>query len=284
MRQRILMTLAAVLLAAATAGAQATKISTSGTLPANCTVGNVYAKTGASAGLYVCLAANTWTGPLSTSTGTVTTTGSPANGDLVKFSGASTITTGALTGDVTTSGLSATIANDAVSYAKMQNVSAASRLLGRGDSGSGDPQELTLGSGLTNSGTAISATTNSLIRAFGITIGDGSTTITTGVKGFVMVPFAGTITKATLLSTDGSATSCSIVLDIWKDSYANYQPTIADTITASAKPTLSSATKAEDATLTGWTTSIAAGAIFGFNVDSVTACTRVTLILTVAGS
>src|SRR5207342_2675329 len=54
--------------------------------------------------------------------GGVTTTGSPASGNLTKFSGAGTITNGDLSGDVTTSGtLAATIANDAVTYAKMQN-------------------------------------------------------------------------------------------------------------------------------------------------------------------
>lgn len=50
------------------------------------------------------------------------------------------------------------IANDAVTYAKMQNVSAASKLLGRGDSGSGDPQEITLGTNLSITGTTINAT------------------------------------------------------------------------------------------------------------------------------
>ena len=67
----------------------------------------------------------------------------------------------ALTGDVTASGpgsVSATIANDAVTYAKMQNVSALSKLLGRGDSGAGDVQEITIGSGLTMTGTTLSAT------------------------------------------------------------------------------------------------------------------------------
>ena len=40
------------------------------------------------------------------------------------------------------------ISDDVVTYAKMQNVSAASRLLGRGQAGgAGDPEEIILGSG-----------------------------------------------------------------------------------------------------------------------------------------
>lgn len=69
-----------------------------------------------------------------------------------------------LTGDVTGSGtgsFAATIAADAVTYAKMQNVSAASRLLGRGDSGSGDVQELTLGTNLSITGTTLNASGSS---------------------------------------------------------------------------------------------------------------------------
>lgn len=72
-------------------------------------------------------------------------------------SGDQTIT---LTGEVTGSGtgsFATTIANDAVTYAKMQNVSAASKLLGRGDSGSGDVQEITLGTNLTMNGTTLDA-------------------------------------------------------------------------------------------------------------------------------
>lgn len=51
------------------------------------------------------------------------------------------------------------ILNNAVSYSKMQDVSAASRLIGRGSAaGSGDPQEISLGASLTMSGTTLSAT------------------------------------------------------------------------------------------------------------------------------
>ena len=62
-------------------------------------------------------------------------------------------------GDITVSasGATWTVDNDAISYAKMQNVSAASKLLGRGASGSGDTQEITLGTGLTMTGTTLSA-------------------------------------------------------------------------------------------------------------------------------
>ena len=220
----------------------------------------------------------------------------------------------ALTGDVTASGsgsVAATVANDAVTYAKMQNVSAASRLLGRGSaSGSGDPEEITLGTGLSMSGTtlngssavdevsigssdpggtydlwydtgAASVTPTARVGTLSIEIDGNGAVITTGIKGFLRVDFDCTITKATILSTDAASTAGSIVIDVWKDTYANYPPTVADTITASAKPTLSSANKSEDSTLTGWTTGISAGDVLGFKVDSATTVTRVILELTV---
>ena len=96
-----------------------------------------------------------------------------------------------------------------------------------------------------------------------------------GTKVYVSVPTAGTITKATLLAdVAGTAT-----LDVWKDTYDNYPPTVADTITASAKPAISSALKYQDTTLSGWTTSLNAGDILACNIDSCSTATRLTLQL-----
>lgn len=65
-------------------------------------------------------------------------------GGGVEFTGSGGIQRAALTGDVTASAGSnaTTIANDAVTYAKMQNVSATDKLLGRSTSGAGDVEEI----------------------------------------------------------------------------------------------------------------------------------------------
>ena len=111
-------------------------------------------------------------------------------------------------------------------------------------------------------------------------IDGGGSAITTGQKGHLEIPFACTISRVTMLADK----SGSIVVDIWKDTYANFPPTDADSITASAPPTISSAQKSQDSTLTGWTKSISSGAILAFNVDSCATITRVTISLKVERS
>lgn len=105
----------------------------------------------------------------------------------------------------------------------------------------------------------------------------GGSVLSTGIIGDLHVPFACTITGAYAFADQ----SGSIVVDVWKDTYANYPPTDADSITASAPVTISTATKSADTTLTGWTLSVAAGDILRFNIDSVTTITRLTIALRV---
>jgi len=114
---------------------------------------------------------------------------------------------------------------------------------------------------------------NLSIYKVGVTIDGSGSAISTGQKGYSTIPVTGTITKIRLLADQ----SGSVVIDVWNDAFANYPPTVADTITASALPTLSSADSVEDTTLTGWTTAVTAGDVLGFNVDSATTITRVTL-------
>lgn len=96
--------------------------------------------------------------------GNITPTSVAASGNVTGSNLSGTNTgdqTITLTGDVTGSGtgsFAATIANKAVTYAKIQDVSGASKLLGRGSlAGAGVTEEISIGSGLTLTGTTLSA-------------------------------------------------------------------------------------------------------------------------------
>ena len=104
-------------------------------------------------------------------------------------------------------------------------------------------------------------------------IDGGGSAITTGQKGHLEVPFDMTITGWTILADQ----SGSIVVDVWRDTYANFPPTVADTIAGTEKPTLATAQKNQDLSLTSWTLALKEGDILAFNVDSITTVTRVTI-------
>jgi hypothetical protein len=160
-----------------------------------------------------------------------------------------------------------------------------------------DTRNLTAGAGLTGGGTleadrtfAVGAGTGITVNADDVAvatnqrtanllffISGGVAAITTGNKLGFRVPFACTITGVSL----GLDQTGSIVIDIWKRAHASYPPTVSQTITASAKPTISSGLSYEDTTLTGWTTSITAGDWLFFNVDSITAAIICSINLTV---
>jgi len=117
-----------------------------------------------------------------------------------------------------------------------------------------------------------------LIASLTVVIDGGGVAIIPGIKGNLRVPFACTIVRASLLADQ----SGSIVVDIWQNTYANYPPTDTNSITASAPPTISTATKAEDTTLTGWDVTLDEGSILRYNVDSCTSIQRVTVELKVS--
>jgi hypothetical protein len=230
------------------------------------------------------------------------------------------------------------LADDGVTYAKIQNVSATAKVLGRSTAGAGDVEEIdftaamrtvaddastaamlvTLGAQpLDASLTAFAALTTaanryltfsgadtpvaSTINANGISflaaadyaamrvalgvssrsiqlvLDGGGAVIPTGVYGDIQVPYACTVTAWRLLADQ----SGSMVVDVWKDTYTNYPPTIADTVAGSELPTISAATKGQDTSLSTWTTAVAAGDILRFNVNSCSTITRALLVLEV---
>jgi hypothetical protein len=109
-----------------------------------------------------------------------------------------------------------------------------------------------------------------------ITVTGNGSSPSTGVCGDRVCPFAGTITDW-YLQADQSG---SIVVNVWKKAFAtDSPPTVANKITASAPPTLSSQQQIKSTALTGWTTSVSAGDAFRFNIDSITTITQFTLTL-----
>lgn len=103
-------------------------------------------------------------------------------------------------------------------------------------------------------------------------IDGGGSTITTGIKGHVIVDFACEVLEWAVVADQ----SGSIVVDVNRATFANY-PTTAS-IAGTELPTISSSTKGEDRTLTSWS-DIDAGDVLEFEVDSITTCQRVTVAL-----
>lgn len=167
-------------------------------------------------------------GTLATQNGTFSGTSSGTN------TGDQTIT---LTGDVTGTGtgsFAATIANDAVTYAKIQNVSAADKILGRVTAGAGDIEEITcttagraliddadaaaqrttlgLGSIATQSASSVSITGGSITGITDLAIADGGTNASSQTTNGVTYFNGTSITSGSGLTFNGSqlkATSTS---------------------------------------------------------------------------
>lgn len=127
-----------------------------------------------------------------------------------------------------------------------------------------------LGDGVDKAGVA------EVIRnAIEISMENGGNVLDTGIVTDVRIPYNCVIEQVTLLADQTGY----IKIDLWKDTYANFPPTVVDTIVASAKPKICNGTKSVDSTLTGWTTIIAAGDVIRVNIDSILYITKCLLSL-----
>jgi len=111
-------------------------------------------------------------------------------------------------------------------------------------------------------------------------IDGGGSEITTGEKGHIVAPFDCTITAVELEADQAG----SIKADIWKDTYAHFPPTNADSICGGNEPEIVAVQKYKDTTLTGWTKSVSEGDVLAFNVDSITTIQRCTVTIHVEKS
>ena len=107
--------------------------------------------------------------------------------------------------------------------------------------------------------------------------GAGST-ITTGIKGDLIVPYNCVISGWALYADQIG----SIVIDVLKSTPAAFPPTVS--ITGTDIPTLSSQTNALSVALTGWTTTLNTNDVLRFKVNSATTITRVTISLKITKS
>ena len=111
------------------------------------------------------------------------------------------------------------------------------------------------------------------------TVDGGGSVITAGLKIGYVIPFDCIITQATALGVLPANTNGSIVFDVWKTTFASAPPLDANSITASAPPTITAAKKSQDNTLAGWIIAVAAGDVLFCNVDSCSIFTAASLTL-----
>ena len=111
-------------------------------------------------------------------------------------------------------------------------------------------------------------------------IDGGGATITAGIKGFIEVPFSGSLEEIRLFADQPAG---DISIDILKDVYANFPPD--DTWDKMGNPVTISGTNKSQDDLSGWPDithrMFNAGDIFAFDVNSCTTHQRVTISMTV---
>lgn len=106
--------------------------------------------------------------------------------------------------------------------------------------------------------------------------GGGSPVATPADDVTVECPVSGNIT-AVIVTTNGGPGSCSI--GIYKAPYANFPPTIANTVTGAGPLVLTSVSSYRDTALSGWQTGVNAGDVLLFHINSSSTFTSITIQL-----
>lgn len=154
--------------------------------------------------------------------------------------------------------------------------------IGKSSDGTAAFATLTPGTGgsVTNAANAVTVGPSTNTRTRQITYiangGGSALTATSAFDAYVQCEYGCTITANTVLADQ----SGSVQIAITKSTYSGFPGSLAS-IVASAPPTLSTAQKSTDSTLTGWTTSVAAGDVLKFSLTSVATITFCQLALTV---
>lgn len=116
------------------------------------------------------------------------------------------------------------------------------------------------------------------LASFGLAfpIGNGAGEISVGAYEDIEIPFGFSVDGWILETRDAAG---DLVVDVMEGAYADLPLSTADSIAGTEKPTLSSAQKAQDLSLSTWTTNGSAGNWLGWEVISVSGITQATLSL-----
>jgi hypothetical protein len=115
-----------------------------------------------------------------------------------------------------------------------------------------------------------------LTSAIEFTMDGAGSPVPTGFRGCIELPFACRITRATLMASGVG----NLSMDVFKTTAA--APTGGASIVAATPPTLAGAQYAQDATLTGWSTALAAGDVLAYYVTGSPTVVQATLSLLVS--
>lgn len=116
---------------------------------------------------------------------------------------------------------------------------------------------------ITLTNTNLNTVSGKLGHTVGFTLDGGGSALTGTFIGYFFAPFAGTINNWYMVA-DASGT-CAV--DVWK-SNGTFAPTVANTIVGSQIPALTGQQFVKGASITGWSTAVSAGDLFGFNLNS----------------